>query len=85
MGVMGFTDSNARLFVNIINLLFLDTKDLELLISMTDQLQSELKPFQKGLHVLQFQNQKILIDGLITDINGIVSNSNSVFLCHIIN
>lgn len=66
MGVMGFTNDNARLFVNIINLLFLDTKDLEKIISKTDQLHNDLKPFQNGLHVLQFQGQKILIDGFHT-------------------
>lgn len=63
LGAMSFTDSNARLFVNTINLLFLETNSLKVLHSKIDCIESKLQPFKTGLHVLEFQNKKILIDG----------------------
>ncbi|WP_289044080.1 hypothetical protein [uncultured Olleya sp.] len=63
MGAMGFTDANARLFVNTINLLFLDTKKLKALQSKIECIEANLQPFKTGLQVLEFQNKKILIDG----------------------
>ncbi|WP_304016503.1 hypothetical protein [Nonlabens dokdonensis] len=63
MGAMGFTDSNARLFVNIINLLFLETDKLKALHSKIKSIEATLQPFKSGLHILEFQNKKILIDG----------------------
>lgn len=62
-GTMSFADSNVRLFVNIINLLFLDRNKLVELHEINEQLEIDLFPFQKGLYVLEFQNNKILIDG----------------------
>lgn len=62
-GTMSFADSNVRLFVNIINLLFLDKIKLIKLHKENEKLEAELFPFQHGLHVLEFQDKRILIDG----------------------
>lgn len=62
-GIMSYADSNIRLLVNIINLLFLEKEQLNVLHNTVEQLEDKLYPFQKGLHVLEFQNTKILIDG----------------------
>lgn len=66
MGAIGFTDANARLFVNTINLLFLDIDKLNTLHNNIDQIDPQILPYQKGLHVLEFKDQKILIDGFHT-------------------
>lgn len=66
MGAMGFTDANARLFANTINLLFLESNELNKLHSTIHELESILKPFKTGIYVLQFQDKKILIDGFYT-------------------
>ncbi|MEP0264790.1 hypothetical protein [Dokdonia sp.] len=66
VGVMGHTDANARLFINIINQLFLDTKTLKKFHQKNNQLETALSAFQKSLHVLEFQDQRILIDGFHT-------------------
>jgi hypothetical protein len=62
-GTMSFADSNIRLFVNIINLLFLEIEQLNSLHKWVEQLETELFPFKKGLFALEFQGKKILIDG----------------------
>lgn len=62
-GAMGFTDSYARFFVNIINLLFQNASELKDLGKKTETIDSKLQSFKTGLHILEFQNIKILIYG----------------------
>jgi hypothetical protein len=62
-GAMSFAASNARLFVNLINMLFLESNELNKLQKKIKQLEMELFSFQKGLHILEFQDKKILIEG----------------------
>jgi hypothetical protein len=62
-GTFSFADSNIRLFGNIINLLFLEKETLNALHKSIDQMETKLSPFKTGLHVLEFQNKKILING----------------------
>lgn len=62
-GAMSFADVNAQLFVNVINMLFMTKEQLAKMHTKIEELETELLFFQKGLHVLQFQDQKILIDG----------------------
>ena len=66
MGTMSLPDSNVRLFINIINLLFLKAEHLNSMHKNIDNIEIELLPFKTGLHVLEFQNKKILIDGFHT-------------------
>lgn len=65
-GVMSFAHSNIRLFINIINLLFLEPEKLKALHIKIQSIESQLYPFKTGLYVLEFQNKKILIDGIYT-------------------
>jgi len=62
-GVMSFADANAILFINVVNMLFLDSAQLKTIHEKVEQLENELTPFKSGLHVLEFEGKKILIDG----------------------
>jgi hypothetical protein len=62
-GTLSFADSNIRLFGNIINLLFLKKETLNDLHKSIDKMETKLSTLKKGLHVLEFQKEKILIDG----------------------
>ena len=65
-GAMSYADGNAQLFVNVINMLFMNKEQLFKMHNEIEKIETELYPFQKGLHVLQFKDQKILIDGFHT-------------------
>lgn len=62
MGALARPKSNFMLFNNIINQMFLEFKDLEKLIDRREQLREELKKFNKGNFILEFDNKRILID-----------------------
>jgi len=62
-GAMSFADVNSQLFVNVINMLFMNEEQLQKLHNDINILDNQLTPFKKGLHVLEFQGKKILIDG----------------------
>jgi len=65
-GTASFAAGNSRLFVNVINLLFLNAESLNKLHKRIEQLENKLFPFKKGLNVLEYENRKILIDGFHT-------------------
>lgn len=62
MGALGRTEGNVMLFINIINFLFLEKKDIELLLDRRQQLKEELEIFKNGDFVLEYNNTKILMD-----------------------
>lgn len=62
VGALGRTEGNVMLFMNIINVLFLEKKDIELLLERRQQLTEELEVFKNGNFVLEYNNTKILID-----------------------
>lgn len=59
-GVMGFTNGNAMLFVNVINKLFLDKEELLNISNTEEALRGKIKEFRDGQFILSFRNQKIL-------------------------
>lgn len=65
-GTMSYASPNSRLFVNILNLLFLDYDGLNKMQKKINDLELSLLPFKNGLFVLEFNNQRILIDGFHT-------------------
>lgn len=65
-GTMSYASQNSRLFVNIINLLFLDYACLDKMQNKINDLESSLLSFKNGLFALEFNKQRILIDGFHT-------------------
>lgn len=63
MGALGFPQSNAQLFVNVINMLFMTKEQLINMHEKTAVLRNQLEYFSHGLHILEFNNKKILTDG----------------------
>lgn len=61
-GFLGYTDKNAMLFINLINLLFLPENEMQSLITKQEQLEKQLEKFKNNLFVVEFNDTKILID-----------------------
>jgi hypothetical protein len=59
MGALGKPKGNVILFINIINFLFMDKKDIEELIEGREELKVELEPFENGSFVLEYNNTLI--------------------------
>jgi len=62
MGAIGKPNGNIMLFINIINFLFLDKKEIEQLSARREQLNEELEIFKNGSFILEHNNTKILMD-----------------------
>ncbi|WP_282122165.1 hypothetical protein [Algibacter mikhailovii] len=94
MGALGLANANAQLFVNVINLLFLDRQTLENITLINDNLKEQLSVFKSGVFVLEYNDTKILIvniqyskyiEGvskklLLLYIDPIFSNTKEVFI-----
>ncbi len=65
-GALGHTPENARLFINVINLLFLPDASLKKLHNKIAKLDEQLELYETGLFTLAYENTKILIDGIYT-------------------
>jgi hypothetical protein len=61
MGAIGRAHDNAQLFVNVINLLFINKSKLKNITIKNDELREQLNEFKNNLFVLEYNNTKILI------------------------
>ena len=61
-GVLGYTHKNVKLFIKILNLLFMEGIQLEKLLEKRNDLKNKMNVFKDGLFVLEFNNREILID-----------------------
>jgi hypothetical protein len=59
MGALGKPKGNVMLFINIINVLFMEKKVIEELIKRREELKIELEPFKNGSFVLEYNNTLI--------------------------
>lgn len=59
MGALGKPKGNVMLFINIINVLFMEKKVIEELIKRREELKVELEPFKNGNFVLEYNNNLI--------------------------
>lgn len=62
MGAIGKTNGNVMLFINIINVLFMEKKDVKQLTVIREQLKVDLEIFKNGNFILEYNNTKVLID-----------------------
>lgn len=65
-GALGHTPENARLFINVINLLFLPDASLKKIHSKIDIIGKQLEEYKTGLFTLAYEDTKILINGIYT-------------------
>ncbi|TDS13540.1 hypothetical protein DFQ03_2833 [Maribacter caenipelagi] len=59
-GPIGYPHRNAKLFVNIINKLFMSNEQLSQIASKQKELQEKIKKFDYGLFILELTQRKIL-------------------------
>jgi len=82
MGIASRANSNAHLFINIINLLFSSQHELEQINIKNKTLKEELSIFKNGLFVLEYNETKILI----VDIHSskyVKGNRSGLFLLYV--
>jgi hypothetical protein len=61
-GAAGMPTGNMKLFINIINFLFIEKAAIEKLIERRSQIKEDLEIFKNGNFVLEYNNTKILMD-----------------------
>jgi len=65
IGAIGNVQGNIKLFINLINLLFFDALQLQELNDKRKQVKLDLSLFQRGLYILELDDNKILIDKVL--------------------
>lgn len=66
VGIVGQVPENAKLFIDVINLLFLPETSLKKIYSKIDIIGKQLEEYKTGLFTLAYEDTKILINGIYT-------------------
>lgn len=82
MGALSLAHANAHLFVNVINLLFLEKTILENITTNQKKLEQQLIVFKNKLFVLEFNDTKILIVDVHT-LKYVESSNNKLLMLYI--